>query len=128
MSPSLLLARAGGAAIQVALQHMASRYRIDRYPSGSAAPSELRGETLIPRSYRVRRAGGELLDEGLDRLELLIRTSGERTRQADDYGVGSLALRRRQHSGDDRVRILLCLLYTSPSPRDRTRSRMPSSA
>ena len=25
-------------------------------------------------------------------------------------------------------RKLLCLLYTSPSPRDRTRSRMPSSA
>ena len=24
--------------------------------------------------------------------------------------------------------ILTCLLYTSPSPRDRTRSRMPSSA
>ena len=27
---------------------------------------------------------------------------------------------------DDKSRI--CLLYTSPSPRDRTRSRMPSSA
>ena len=27
-----------------------------------------------------------------------------------------------------RDRIYLCLLYTSPSPRDRTRSRMPSSA
>ena len=26
------------------------------------------------------------------------------------------------------VRWMLCLLYTSPSPRDRTRSRMPSSA
>ena len=26
------------------------------------------------------------------------------------------------------VRDLGCLLYTSPSPRDRTRSRMPSSA
>ena len=25
-------------------------------------------------------------------------------------------------------RLLICLLYTSPSPRDRTRSRMPSSA
>ena len=25
-------------------------------------------------------------------------------------------------------RYLTCLLYTSPSPRDRTRSRMPSSA
>ena len=24
--------------------------------------------------------------------------------------------------------VYLCLLYTSPSPRDRTRSRMPSSA
>ena len=26
------------------------------------------------------------------------------------------------------TRIITCLLYTSPSPRDRTRSRMPSSA
>ena len=24
--------------------------------------------------------------------------------------------------------VITCLLYTSPSPRDRTRSRMPSSA
>ena len=24
--------------------------------------------------------------------------------------------------------LVICLLYTSPSPRDRTRSRMPSSA
>ena len=34
---------------------------------------------------------------------------------------------------DDNVKIIenkdySCLLYTSPSPRDRTRSRMPSSA
>ena len=26
------------------------------------------------------------------------------------------------------VAVITCLLYTSPSPRDRTRSRMPSSA
>ena len=25
-------------------------------------------------------------------------------------------------------KLIICLLYTSPSPRDRTRSRMPSSA
>mgnify|MGYP007111973586 CR=1 FL=1 len=33
-------------------------------------------------------------------------------------------------SGHDFIPVLiqLCLLYTSPSPRDRTRSRMPSSA
>ena len=29
---------------------------------------------------------------------------------------------------DDQLSVLGCLLYTSPSPRDRTRSRMPSSA
>ena len=30
---------------------------------------------------------------------------------------------------DDQLKELyICLLYTSPSPRDRTRSRMPSSA
>ena len=28
----------------------------------------------------------------------------------------------------DRSKVSACLLYTSPSPRDRTRSRMPSSA
>ena len=28
----------------------------------------------------------------------------------------------------DMVKGKICLLYTSPSPRDRTRSRMPSSA
>ena len=30
--------------------------------------------------------------------------------------------------GQDRAQAQCCLLYTSPSPRDRTRSRMPSSA
>src|SRR5664280_3621913 len=43
---------------------------------------------------------------------------------------------RRVHGGDalasprdvQRKSSLICLLYTSPSPRDRTRSRMPSSA
>ena len=39
----------------------------------------------------------------------------------DDYGR-SRAIRQ---DGDN---LETCLLYTSPSPRDRTRSRMPSSA
>ena len=32
------------------------------------------------------------------------------------------------NSSDKKAENLNCLLYTSPSPRDRTRSRMPSSA
>ena len=32
------------------------------------------------------------------------------------------------YSADHLLRVYPCLLYTSPSPRDRTRSRMPSSA
>ena len=47
----------------------------------------------------------------------------------------SLALEREdlerfiaEHTFDGKIRVWLCLLYTSPSPRDRTRSRMPSSA
>ena len=32
------------------------------------------------------------------------------------------------YSADATMRSIDCLLYTSPSPRDRTRSRMPSSA
>ena len=56
---------------------------------------------------------------------------------------GLLVLRRQALSQDQQVRVMsyfgptvdpstetgyICLLYTSPSPRDRTRSRMPSSA
>ena len=32
------------------------------------------------------------------------------------------------HGGVDEGKLIVCLLYTSPSPRDSTSSRMPSSA
>ena len=40
----------------------------------------------------------------------------------------SAKLRELLGSRGENWEILTCLLYTSPSPRDRTRSRMPSSA
>src|SRR5664280_2609293 len=43
---------------------------------------------------------------------------------ADFFAVGYY---RRFAVWSKLVRLLPCLLYTSPSPRDRTRSRMPSS-
>ena len=39
-----------------------------------------------------------------------------------------IVIRPRAISTTTFCRLLICLLYTSPSPRDRTRSRMPSSA
>ena len=36
--------------------------------------------------------------------------------------------RMKHHDGTENGQMEYCLLYTSPSPRDRTRSRMPSSA
>ena len=44
-----------------------------------------------------------------------------------EQGAGHAAEGYARSSGKPGV-VLVCLLYTSPSPRDRTRSRMPSSA
>ena len=52
-----------------------------------------------------------------------------------DYQAPRLVMDHRHYSvtglqeaTDDAAELYTCLLYTSPSPRDRTRSRMPSSA
>ena len=68
------------------------------------------------------------LDDQLGYLllaELLKSTAQEEQLVADLVGssVGRYTAKRRIM-----LRSMSCLLYTSPSPRDRTRSRMPSSA
>ena len=40
----------------------------------------------------------------------------------------NLKILKKLHKVQDASLVKVCLLYTSPSPRDRTRSRMPSSA
>ena len=44
-----------------------------------------------------------------------------------DYSGGLSEIKAQKEAGAI-VWDIICLLYTSPSPRDRTRSRMPSSA
>ena len=63
--------------------------------------------------------------DDVDRPELrqLKRQGFSDMRIAKLCGVDESAVRERRHALG-----LSCLLYTSPSPRDRTRSRMPSSA
>ena len=49
----------------------------------------------------------------------------------DFYGVHTdhISIRTSSYSGKSRLEApVRCLLYTSPSPRDRQKSRMPSSA
>ena len=45
-----------------------------------------------------------------------------------DFVTGEDELAQKLMSALEKQGMLPCLLYTSPSPRDRTRSRMPSSA
>ena len=44
-----------------------------------------------------------------------------------DFYVNKAGIHFSQIKASDLI-LVTCLLYTSPSPRDRTRSRMPSSA
>ena len=75
---------------------------------------------------RASRSGEELIEERLDRYGVHAedekKGKGKERRSAMD-GLED-AVQKRGFAAD----LQLCLLYTSPSPRDRTRSRMPSSA
>ena len=67
---------------------------------------------------RLRRVRG---GQALQRPELVSPRRNQHRRRSDD-------LRQRPHGDDEPRRHERCLLYTSPSPRDRQKSRMPSSA
>ena len=45
-----------------------------------------------------------------------------------EYGVRGYVTAYSADSGEQKWRFYTCLLYTSPSPRDKRQSRMPSSA
>ena len=74
-----------------------------------------------------------LVAEILDHLPESVWTSTSTTFFDPAIGGGQFVraieqrLRRYGHS-DANIRKRVCLLYTSPSPRDRQKSRMPSSA
>ena len=59
-----------------------------------------------------------LQNNGYENADDYLQTGGNLVQLAED-------LYHKETQGDLQC---VCLLYTSPSPRDRTRSRMPSSA
>ena len=69
--------------------------------------------TVQQQGSRPARRMLELTDLGVETLDRWLAEPVERTR---DLRLAFL------------LKLYVCLLYTSPSPRDRTRSRMPSSA
>ena len=77
----------------------------------------------------IRRPPRSTLDRSSAASDVYKRQVDEREGHAGeaDRGVGGV-----QDLDELRVvradLVVVCLLYTSPSPRDRTRSRMPSSA
>ncbi len=76
--------------------------------------------------FKERLAKGETLDDLLPEAFAVAREASWRNlkqRQYDVQLIGGYVLHRGQIA-----EMRTCLLYTSPSPRDRTRSRMPSSA
>ena len=70
-------------------------------------------------SLPLDRSLDELLNSG---ILLVKKPRGPTSHQLTAWVRNILGIKKIGHGGT------FCLLYTSPSPRDRTRSRMPSSA
>ena len=78
----------------------------------------VKGGTYYPITVKKHLRAQEIADQNHLPCIYLVDSGGANLPNQDDVFPD------RDHFG----RIFYCLLYTSPSPRDRTRSRMPSSA
>ena len=89
-------------------------------------PEPIRRALMVAVAELHVEAGWSGFDGGLyDRAMLHYARSLELATEAGDAYLQALVL---VYAGVATVEHGRCLLYTSPSPRDRTRSRMPSSA
>ena len=91
-------------------------------PIGGPIPASIgAGVTVVPTARNLARQNAEidaLRDKIVSQQQQLAELKAEEERWADPAYVEQQA----------RQRLKYCLLYTSPSPRDRTRTRMPSPA
>ena len=111
---------------------------LDYYFAGKTIPQQMfrpyNGSTLG--NFIEDRQKQSILSNVDKWAELIVNPFGTRTTEFFNWGIQGFNGGRLQElkeiidSGRPAVLGLFkaCLLYTSPSPRDRTRSRMPSSA
>ena len=103
------------------------------------------GRVLNLEDLQLEKGGIETDDRGKMILDHCLRTTNKRVYASGDaagmyqFSHGAELHTRllkynfennftKSHNADNLSWVTFCLLYTSPSPRDRTRSRMPSSA
>ena len=87
----------------------------ERFPEGPAAKLEL--DKLVKNDFPVLWVSAD----GSELKLLRGKQNGEFIAEASDWAVDTLSAEQISQG-------MICLLYTSPSPRDRSLSRMPSSA
>ena len=92
---------------------------------------QLRGHKIEGKRYTSKEFADAEFEEMWTKVWLLLGRESELPNpgdwQREDVGPESF-LMVRQKDGGVRAFYNICLLYTSPSPRDATLSRMPSSA
>ena len=121
-----------------------SKEMLDELLKGCERPEDLLGDTGLMKELKIklmeRMLGAELTEHlGYEEGDVapfsqLNRRNGssKKTVKGEDGALPVSVPRDRDGSFEPELvkkgQTRICLLYTSPSPRDRTRSRMPSSA
>ena len=97
---------------------------MEKIAIGSSFP-----ENLIDLDFGVKKNIERLADAKNTSPDKLTACVLERPRHDQIVdSLNSLGVKINFITDGDITGVISCLLYTSPSPRDRTRSRMPSSA
>ena len=109
-----------------------ARYESVRFPGKPLTP--LKNEPMIKRVFDICKKTGipTYVVTDNDKIESEVKKFTANVWRVDDdvaSGTERIALAfERFCPNKNKVQYIICLLYTSPSPRDRQKTRMPSSA
>ena len=102
-------------------------HQIDTYTSMGLTPQEIVGSAGMGGGQGTTAQFGNMFEAGPLMQEKQMEYDAEQKALDRQNALDIAEIQYGEGSPADRT-ANTCLLYTSPSPRDRTRSRMPSSA